>query len=75
MELVLQENFNLIADDLKLFCDNLKKHKNESVLRFIYEICMFLSKHHVLTSEQEQQIIESCLNWLIIDTTKVATKA
>ena len=75
MELVLQENLNLIADDLKLFCDNLKKHKNESVLRFIYEICMFLSKHHVLTSEQEQQIIESCLDWMIIDTTKVATKA
>ena len=36
---------------------------------------MFLSKNHVLTSEQEQQIIESCLDWMIIDTTKVATKA
>ena len=75
MELVLQENLNLIADDLSLFCDNLKKYKNKSALRFIYKICIFLSKHRVLTSEQEQQIIESCLDWLIIDTTKVATKA
>jgi hypothetical protein len=35
---------------------------------------MFLSKHQVLTSVQEQQIIESCLDWLITDTTKVATQ-
>jgi len=75
MELVLQENLNLIADYLSMFCDNLKKYKNESALRSISKICMFLSKHQVLTSVQEQQIIESCLDWLITDITKVATKA
>ena len=36
---------------------------------------MFLSKHRVLTNEQEQQIIESSLDWMITDITKVATKA
>ena len=36
---------------------------------------MFLSKSSILTKLKEEQIIESCLDWLINDSVKVATKA
>jgi hypothetical protein len=36
---------------------------------------MFLAQHMVLTKNQEQKIIESCFDWLILENVKVATKA
>jgi hypothetical protein len=36
---------------------------------------MFASQHLSLTETQEQKIIESCLDWLIEEDIKVATKA
>ena len=75
MELVLQEKIEFITEYLPNFCDKLTEFKNESALRSISKICMFLSKYNVLTKFQEEQIIESCLDWLITDSVKVATKA
>ena len=36
---------------------------------------MFIAKHLLLTKIQEQKIIESCFDWLILENVKVATKA
>ena len=75
MELVLQEKLEFLTQYLPIFCNKLTEFKNESALRSISKICMFLSKYNVLTKFQEEQIIESCLDWLITDSVKVATKA
>ena len=75
MELVLEEKLFYLNDFLDDFCESLKKFDNESSLRSISKICMFLSRSSILTNLQEKQIIESCLDWLINDSVKVATKA
>ena len=75
MELVLEEKLFYLNDFLDDFCECLNKFDNESSLRSISKICMFLSKSSILTNLQEEQIIESCLDWLISDSVKVATKA
>ena len=74
-ELVLEEKLFYVTNYLDCFCENLKIVENESSLRSISKICLFLSKRHILTNFQEEQIIESCLDWLINDRVKVATKA
>ena len=75
MELVLEKKLFYLTNFLDIFCENLKTFTNESALRSISKICMFLSKNHLLTVVQEELIIESCLDWLINDQVKVATKA
>ena len=75
MELVLEKKLFYLTNFIDNFCENLKTFNNESALRSISKICMFLSKNHVLTSIQEELIIESCLDWLISDRVKVAIKA
>lgn len=75
MELVLEKKLFYLTDFLDDFCKNLKTFDNESSLRSISKISMFLSKCSILTSFQEELIIESCLDWLISDHIKVATKA
>lgn len=44
-------------------------------MRSISKICMFLNQHLSLSDIQEQQITESCFDWLINENGKVATKA
>jgi hypothetical protein len=75
LELVLEERLHLVAPFLDTFCDKISEYTNESALRSISKICMFLSKHMILTKDQEQKIIESCFDWLILENVKVATKA
>ena len=75
MELVLEKKLFYLNDFLDDYCKNLKTFDNESSLRSISKICMFLSKSSILTNFQEEQIIENCLDWLISESVKVATKA
>jgi hypothetical protein len=75
LELVLEKELHLVAPFLDTFCDKISKYTNESGLRSISKICMFLAQHMVLTKNQEQKIIESCFDWLILENVKVATKA
>ena len=74
MELVLEKKLFYLTNFLDIFCENLKTFNNESALRSISKICMFLSKNYLLTIVQEELIIESCLDWLISDRVNVATK-
>lgn len=75
MELVLEKQLHLLTDYLTLFCNSLSSFTNESALRSISKICLFLSLHIHLTPLQEEQITENCLDWLIQENRKVATKA
>lgn len=75
LELVLEKQLHLLTDYLPYFCENLSKFTNESALRPISKICMFLSQHISLTTLQEEQITENCFDWLIKEERKVATKA
>lgn len=75
LELVLEEQPHLLTNHLLVFCNILSKFTNESALRSISKICMFLNQHLSLTNIQEQQITENCFDWLINENGKVATKA
>ena len=75
LELVLEEQLHLLTNHLPVFCNSLSTFKNESALRSISKICMFLNQHLSLTNTQEQQITENCFDWLINENGKVATKA
>ncbi|CAM2932892.1 hypothetical protein [Flavobacterium frigoris] len=75
LELVLEKEPHLLTNHLPLFCLSLLKFRNKSATRAVSKICMFLCTHLTLTNTQEQQITESCFDWLISQDRKVATKA
>jgi hypothetical protein len=75
LELVLEKQLHFVTDHLPVFCLSLPKFTNESTLRSVSKICLFLSLHLPLSNLQEDQIIESCFYWFINEDRKVATKA
>lgn len=76
LELVLEKDISLLIPYLDLFCEKISKYKHDSAKRPVSKICLFItkSKQFDLSKKQEQQIIETCLDWLIQEE-KVATKA
>ncbi|MES2747029.1 MAG: hypothetical protein V4648_01545 [Bacteroidota bacterium] len=76
LELVVEQNLQLLFPYLDTFCNTISKYKNDSAIRPMSKICMLLSKNKssMLTTLQEEKIIETCLDWLIQDE-KVAAKA
>lgn len=76
LELILELKLELILPFLDDFLSKLPFYKNDSAIRPISKICLFLSKSKTikLTENQETKIIETCLDWLIQDE-KVAAKA
>lgn len=75
LELVLEKDLFLLEKYLDVFCNSMSKYTNQSAMRSISKISMFLSQNGTLTPFQEQKITENCLDWIINDTTKTATKA
>lgn len=76
LELILEEKLELINSYLDTFCQTISKYQLDPAIRPMSKICLFLSKSKTIpiTENQEQQIIETCLDWLIQDE-KVAAKA
>jgi hypothetical protein len=76
LELIFEIKLELILPFLDDFLAKIGQFKDDSAIRPISKICMFLSKSKTikLTENQETKIIETCLDWLIQDE-KVATKA
>lgn len=80
LELICERKLKLIVPYLDGFCDVLPKLKNDSAIRTMSKICLFIAKSNhrsngiKLTQMQETQLLETCLDWLIGDE-KVATKA
>jgi hypothetical protein len=67
LELLCEEKMALFLSFLDDFCETLSHYKNDSAIRSISKICLFLSnsKKYSLTEKQEEMIIETCLDWLI----------
>lgn len=76
LELIFELKLALILPFLEDFISKMANYKNDSAIRPISKICLFLSKSKTikLTENQENKIIENCLDWLIQDK-KVASKA
>jgi hypothetical protein len=82
LEFVSYEKLEWLQPYLDFMCTNLKNLRDESAIRPIAKIMQLLVVAHYKKSENEillseaqlQNIIESSLDWLILDT-KVAAKA
>lgn len=76
LELICEEKMDLFLPFLDKFCETLPQYKNDSAIRSISKICLFLSnsKKYSLTEIQEEKIIENCLDWLI-ESNKAANAA
>lgn len=79
LELVCEKKLKLFTPYIDEFCEVIPDLKNDSAIRPMSKICLFLAKSNhrangiKLTQNQETQIIETCFDWLIRDE-KVATK-
>lgn len=67
LELVSEEKMELFKPYIDNYCHSLKKIKSDSAIRSISKIGLFLvnDKSIALTEKQEEQIIETFLDWLI----------
>lgn len=76
LELICEEHLELFAPYLDDFCKSLKNQHSDSAIRSISKIALFLtkSKKIKLNEFQEEQLIESGLDWLI-QTDKAANAA
>jgi hypothetical protein len=76
LELIFEIKLELILPFLDDFLAKIEHFNDDSAIRPISKICMFLSKSKTikLSESQETKIIETSLDWLIQDK-KVATKA
>jgi hypothetical protein len=76
LELIFELKLELLFPFLDAFTSRLTFYENDSAVRPVSKICLFLSKSKTtkLSENQETKIIEACLDWLIQDK-KVATKA
>ena len=76
LELIFELKLELLLPFLDTFTSKISVYKNDSAIRPVSKICLFLSKSKTiqLSDNQETKIIETCLDWLIQDE-KVAAKA
>lgn len=76
LELICEKQLDVIYPYLKEFCNTLPLYNNESAIRPIAKIMVFLTHKYreKLSESQIQQFIETSFDWLISDT-KVAAKA
>lgn|GEM_PF-306077 len=79
-ELVFEAKIQWLKNHLDTFSQTLPLFKNESALRPISKICLFVLQYYqqhpdFLKPEHLQQITETCFDWLINPKTKVASKA
>lgn len=76
LELICEEKIEIFIPYLDIFCDSIHLISNESALRSISKICLFLSTNKKIarTPIQEEKIIECCFDCLI-NTEKAANAA
>ena len=75
LEMICEEELTLFVPFIDNFCTILASYKSDSAIRSISKICLFLikSKKIKLSKIQEEKIIETGLDWLIL--TKKAANA
>jgi len=76
LELICEEKIELFSPFIDDYCTTLQDFKSDSAIRSISKIGLFLvkDKNIQLVKNQEEQIIETFLDW-IIDTKKAANFA
>ena len=82
LELVLEHRLDWIHPHLDGFCNSLVHFTNESALRSVSKVCLFIAKRefpgrgngNFASDDQLQKIASATFDWLI-DERKVATKA
>jgi hypothetical protein len=74
LEIVLSTRLPLITNYLPEFCSHVSSFRHKSATRAVAKIGMFVTQHLILSPCQEQQITDSCFDWLISTDKKVATK-
>lgn len=69
IEMIAESKPELLQPYIAILCDTLSKHKNHSAIRGMSRTLLFISKTDKisLTQNQEEKIIETCLDWLIRD--------
>lgn len=73
LELICEERMDLFIPFIDEYCTVLKNYKSDSAIRSISKIGLFIVKNKEihLTETQEEQMIETYLDW-IIETNKAA---
>lgn len=76
LELLCEEDIKLLYSHLNTFCETIAHFQINGAIRSASKICFLISqaKNLKLTDQQENQLTETCLDWLIQDK-KVAVKA
>lgn len=74
IEMIAEKETHLLYPFLDTICNQSKIITNKSATRGLSRTLLFVSTHLDLTENQEEKIIEKCLDWLISDE-RVACKA
>lgn len=76
IEMLAEHNIILLIPYIDQICETIGQYKHESSIRGMSRVAYFLStsKQVVLTENQQEKLIETCLDWLIGDA-KIAPKA
>ena len=69
IEMIAQVKTAMLLPHIDLLCNTISQYTNESAIRGMSRVAFFLgtSKSIKLTDDQEEKLIEICLDWLIRD--------
>ncbi len=69
LEMIAEKQVELLSNHINSICDTFPKIKNDSAIRGMSRVAFFLGTAPKLnlTENQEEKIIEICLDWLIRD--------
>jgi hypothetical protein len=75
IEMLAEMHTELLAPFIVPICETISKYKHESAIRGMSRVAFFIStsKTISLTEEQQEKLIETCMDWLIGDA-KIAPK-
>ena len=74
MERIAEKKAHILYPFLDIICNQCKNITNKSATRGLSRTFLFISTHLELNENQEEKIIEKCLDWLISEE-RVACKA
>lgn len=76
IEMIAASQPELLEPHIAILCDTISKYKKHSAIRGMSRTVLFISETDKisLTKNQEEKIIETCLDWIIRDE-RVAPKA
>ena len=69
IEMIAETKNQMLSPHINTICETISKYKNDSAIRGMSRVAFFLgtSKQITLAENQEEKLIEICLDWLIRD--------